>query len=582
MEVKRFRRVLWWVVGILGGLLLTFVATVEVTSRPSFCGNCHIMTPYVESWKTSRHNKVPCTDCHYTPGVKNYLAAKMQGLSMTVQYFTGTQGPLPWANVENASCLRSGCHNERLLDGKVIFKGVVFDHKPHLTQMRRGKVLRCTSCHSQIVQGIHITVTEQTCFLCHFKEVELGTATANCLLCHSEKTEAMQKETVLFKHSEVLKKKLDCQDCHSQVVVGSGSVPRERCLSCHNQPGRLQQINDHILLHRKHVTERKIECLNCHQEIQHTRTAAVESLPGDCKSCHKDLHQAVKMMYMGKGAQGVPEVPAPMYVARVDCKGCHTFQFGEVTRASVESCIKCHDAQARVVFEGWKNRVHTGWNLVNQQLNETRSAVSSSSLAGKRRKDAERVLQQLEHNLRFVRAANGIHNVGYTEHIYAQAQNALNEIRASIGLKALPLLRASGVAESAPCLRCHTGMETIKVRVAEGKIFPHYPHITRSRLACQTCHGEPHENRRKPISYPATCDACHHQKNRTDCVTCHRSGPEETVPFAGKDFPHLLHTGAGLECSSCHPGGGKKPAPAIIQDLCITCHGEDFFSAQKP
>jgi nitrate/TMAO reductase-like tetraheme cytochrome c subunit len=572
---------MWWMLGVFGGVVVLFTGTVEVTSRPSFCGNCHIMAPYVESWKTSHHNTVSCTKCHYTPGVKNYFAAKMQGFSMTVQYFTGTQGPLPWADVENASCLRSGCHSEQLLEGKAEFKGVIFDHKPHLTQMRRGKDLRCTSCHSQIVQGMHITVTENTCFLCHFKEVELGTSTASCLLCHSEKTQLMRKETALFKHSVVVKKKMDCQDCHSQVVLGTGPVPEDRCLSCHNEPKRLQQINDHIMLHRKHVTERKIECMNCHHEIQHTRKAAVESLPGDCNSCHADRHETIRRLYMGQGAHGVPEVPAPMFLARVDCKGCHTFEFGEVTRASVESCIKCHNQQARAIYEGWKNQVETGYQTVSRQITETRSALSRAAITGKKRKDAERVLERTDHNLRFVKAARGIHNVGYTEHIYTEGQKAINEVRAMVGLSAVPLLRSPAVAESARCIHCHTGMESVKVRLDGGKAFPHYPHIVKGRLACQGCHGEPHENRGKKIAFPDACNACHHAKTRTDCAICHNSGPEEPVPFAGKGFPHAIHAGAGLECKSCHAGGGKKPAPIIASELCVTCHGDDFFPPKK-
>ena len=36
-------------------------------------------------------------------------------------------------------------------------------------EMTRGIKLRCTSCHSQIVQGQHMAVTATTCFLCHFK-----------------------------------------------------------------------------------------------------------------------------------------------------------------------------------------------------------------------------------------------------------------------------------------------------------------------------------------------------------------------------------------------------------------------------
>src|SRR3989304_3891131 len=108
----------------LGGLVilgLLSIGTLEYTSKPSFCGSCHIMRPYVDSWATSTHNRVNCTDCHYTPGVRNYFQSKMIGLSMTVQYFTGTEGPTPWADVQDASCLREACHEARLLSGKASY-----------------------------------------------------------------------------------------------------------------------------------------------------------------------------------------------------------------------------------------------------------------------------------------------------------------------------------------------------------------------------------------------------------------------------------------------------------------------------
>ena len=84
--------------------------------------------------------------------------------------------------VEDAACLR--CHERRTLVGKMDIKGVQFDHTNHLSDMRRGKKLRCTSCHSQIVQGSHIAVTASTCFLCHFKGTNVNEGTGRCTLCH--------------------------------------------------------------------------------------------------------------------------------------------------------------------------------------------------------------------------------------------------------------------------------------------------------------------------------------------------------------------------------------------------------------
>lgn len=173
--------------GLILGLGLVAMGTaVEVSSRPEFCGSCHVMTPYYESWKGSSHHNVDCVDCHIPPGVTAEIRKKYEALSMVASYFTGTYGTNPWAEIDDAACLR--CHERRLLSGKELFGDVLFDHAAHLAGMRRGKTLRCTSCHSQIVQGSHIAVTSSTCILCHFKGQASGSGTARCTLCHTNRS----------------------------------------------------------------------------------------------------------------------------------------------------------------------------------------------------------------------------------------------------------------------------------------------------------------------------------------------------------------------------------------------------------
>ena len=112
------------------------------------------------------------------------VRGKMLGLVQLAKYLTGTESPRPAAEIPDASCLRSGCHDTRVLAGRVDFDGIPFDHAPHLERLRRGKRLRCTSCHSQIVQGTHMTVTQSTCFLCHFKDEFFNEGLAACTRCH--------------------------------------------------------------------------------------------------------------------------------------------------------------------------------------------------------------------------------------------------------------------------------------------------------------------------------------------------------------------------------------------------------------
>jgi hypothetical protein len=60
--------------------------------------------------------------------------------------------------------MRSGCHNVRLLEGPVAFGQIDFDHRHHLLESRRGRRLRCTSCHAQVEQGHHLSVDKSVCF----------------------------------------------------------------------------------------------------------------------------------------------------------------------------------------------------------------------------------------------------------------------------------------------------------------------------------------------------------------------------------------------------------------------------------
>lgn len=253
-------------VAMLGGLY-------KVSSSPVLCSSCHIMTPYVEAWKTSKHNNVSCVECHYPPGFRDSLWVKYQALAQVAKWATQTYSSKPFAEVEDASCLRSGCHSRRLLEGKVVFKrDIIFDHRPHLEEVRRGRQLRCTSCHSQIVVGTHIEVTESTCFLCHFKGMKVGRELhplAGCTGCHEPPKGEVVVGSVRFDHEEMVRRGVACEKCHLNVIEGEGEAPQERCFTCHNEPEKLKRYGDTPFVHDFHVTGHNIECARCHNEIKH-------------------------------------------------------------------------------------------------------------------------------------------------------------------------------------------------------------------------------------------------------------------------------------------------------------------------
>ncbi|MGH7742891.1 MAG: NapC/NirT family cytochrome c, partial [Candidatus Eiseniibacteriota bacterium] len=236
--------------------LVAMLFAIQVSSTPTFCGSCHIMKPYYESWKKSGHANVACVECHIPPGITAEFRKKYEALAMVAKYFTGTYSTNPWVEVDDAACLR--CHERRLLEGKVVFHGVLFDHTPHLTESRRGLKLRCTSCHSQIVQGSHIAVTVSTCALCHFMGQGVNQGFGRCLRCHAVPERVTTLAGTSFDHSEVKRLAMDCASCHEGVVRGDGTVPRERCVTCHNQQDRLARYGDRDFLHFMHVSKHKV------------------------------------------------------------------------------------------------------------------------------------------------------------------------------------------------------------------------------------------------------------------------------------------------------------------------------------
>ena len=226
-------------------LVIGSIGLLQYSTHPSFCKSCHIMKPYYDAWKTSTHNFVPCVDCHYPPGFRHHLKGKLQAISQVVKYVTRTYGTKPYAEIEDASCLQKGCHEKRLLKGKVVFlKGIIFDHKPHLQQLRRGIQLKCTSCHSQIVIGTHIAADERVCFACHFKNMIEGEKISACTTCHSTPKEDIKFGDLTFNHADFVGRGIRCKKCHIEVIEGKGEVHEERCFSCHREPERIIRIGE--------------------------------------------------------------------------------------------------------------------------------------------------------------------------------------------------------------------------------------------------------------------------------------------------------------------------------------------------
>jgi len=573
-------RVTGFTVALLLAFALIFTFTsVQVTSTPSFCGSCHIMKPYYDSWKHSSHGKIACVECHIAPGVGAEIRKKYEALSMVASYFTGTYGTNPWTEVEDAACLR--CHERRLLAGKELIGDVMFDHSTHLSEMRRGKTLRCTSCHSQIVQGSHIAVTTSTCILCHFKGAQEEVGTTRCQLCHSVPTKTYTVGTVRFDHSDVNRFGMECRWCHAKPAGSTGEVPVERCVTCHNQTARIEKYGQTELLHRKHVSEHKVDCMDCHLHLDHVTPITAETVEQkmqlantrihqaatDCRGCHETGHSPQLALYTGSGGRGVAAMPSPMFVAGVRCEGCHQElpgQTAEVNRASDVTCMACHGPEYRKIYQSWKEGTARRVSAVRSQLAATEGAVGRSGSAR---------LADARFNLDLVERGHGVHNVSYAYALLRKSHEDLNAARRERGLSALPSPWREAPYES-PCFACHAGIEDQRGTIF-GKRFGHDAHVIEAKLECKVCHRTHQE---KPAGEvlrfgPDGCVSCHHKPpvQVQNCVACHAGVTARVVKSFRGDFDHKLHIeDAGKTCADCHDVSGT--AAAVKRGACAECH----------
>jgi nitrate/TMAO reductase-like tetraheme cytochrome c subunit len=564
------------IVGVIALIILTFIG-VQYSAKPEFCKLCHFMDPYYDSWKASTHNMVPCVECHYPPGVEKELKGKVQALTSVVQYFTGTYGKgRPWVEISDNSCLREGCHNQRLLLGKENFGNILFDHTPHLTEMRRGKRLRCTSCHSQIVQGEHMTVTKSTCFLCHFKRVPGEKTLDDCNMCHGAPLSPVKYLGVKFDHSEALKRGVECRNCHMHVTQGNGEVSMDRCFSCHTEPEKLEKYKDALLLHDNHVTKHKVDCLRCHDEIRHQIPEAAQSVEMECTSCHPDQHSAQKELFLGIGGYGVEYMPDPMFLTRVSCTSCHISHKGNLYQGSSAypspaACMSCHGTEYGAILDQWKSQMKNMLSVILPSVEKSKSELKRPGADPSQKEKAGKLIEEAENNVELVRYGKGVHNIKYSVSLLLVANEKLKEAMTLIGSGYIPgaLPVSQGVIKS-ECYSCHVGIENKKTTFL-GEPFDHSPHLLKEQLPCERCHSNQRRHGETILS-TNDCQTCHHPDKSINCTSCHAQGPAQAILYKNVDFLHSVHSvEQNLDCLLCHQ---LKDGTFTIdpQMDCFSCH----------
>lgn len=564
-------------------LVPTAYVTVEKTSEPPFCRTCHLMDPYYDSWERSAHAGVKCTECHFEPGTLGTVRGKFQALTQLAKYVTRTAGTRPWADVSDASCVRSGCHASASLEGPIAFDGVRFDHGPHLLEPR-GQRLRCVTCHSQVLVDRHFAVEPSVCFTCHFHPGADGRAparTSECTTCHAPPAETLTVAGRPFDHDAFLRRGVACQECHAGAVAGAGTVHDQRCRSCHGEPEILARRGDTALMHRAHVTDKKVECSECHVEIVHGLEAVANEHPagdGGCSACHDGPHDAARLVLAGRGVEGVESHPSRMAETHVACAACHTGRLGGadgahggLARAGEADCLHCHGTDYAGMLAEWQGAVGDGLTRL-RELERSLGAGARDAPARRAELDAAgEALALLERD-----GSRGAHNAPYALAVLRSAAERLDRARAGEdGAPAPSAALALPPPADAGCAACHVDVARRDPLSVHGRDFLHERHLRGAGLTCATCHAsEPHG---APAFPRDTCGSCHHAESETRdpsaCEACHA---------LQESFLH--GTVAGLEpmpsemsekgCTECH---GEPPDVLIPpSSLCVLCHEEGY------
>jgi nitrate/TMAO reductase-like tetraheme cytochrome c subunit len=490
------------------------------------------MDPYYASWASSKHKDVRCVECHFEPGLGNEFRKKFDALTQLAGAITGNYSPRPFAQVSDASCLRSGCHDAATLPATTRFSRmhVGFRHATHLGDLGGGLTLACTSCHSQATTDSHMTVRVETCVLCHVKHagpVAGRERLAQCDTCHVEPpvltASAAASRTARIDHAEVKKQGMRCVQCHADVFAGAGDIGRERCMSCHNDAEKLRRIDEPAAMHVVHVTKQKIDCYRCHAFIEHKLDVSkVKGHKDDCASCHQQTHSPQAALYLGQGAKGVTAEADPMSKAGVDCSGCHLGgaepgaavgvsdggHRGVTRRAGPASCASCHAER----YQKFMPEFVVAADKMLADLDARAGAVTArlkeiEQAKGRIEVDQYRVARDARFNVDFVRAAAPIHNPIFAVDTLRHVHRSLSAIEESLALK-VPGERPTGL-EPEDCGVCHDHMAMPgRLALDAGRSYPHDTHVEKTGLGCNDCHkGDKHPARAPTL--PQACALCH-------------------------------------------------------------------------
>jgi nitrate/TMAO reductase-like tetraheme cytochrome c subunit len=449
---KKFLLILLSVIVIV---VITGIFTAEhYTSRPSFCGSCHIMERYYNSWESDKHAKedVACVDCHYAPGEKFTLRATFKGLGQLFAYlstYVEAKEIRTPARVSDLSCMISDCHpKQNLQDKKVQYTETIsYVHKTHFDKTVEGQKLHCGTCHQHVRSEKHFEVPKVACYLCHFKEAKFNEGKAKCSLCHEIPTDSLQKqkkdekpEETPITHQSLEKAKVPCWSCHYELVQGKGDIKKEDCFDCHDfSPEMLKKAEDRKMMHIEHIAEQNAKCFDCHSPILHKEIEFLDPVRETCFTCHPDHHKYQKLLLLGEKGKDVMKIPGLMYNVKTNCIGCHIdtrlIKGEKVWHGSAKACAACHTEKHEAMVDEWKNKTAEELKYAKKIEKEAEEAIANGKgkVSEEKLEKAGAMLKEGRESMHIVEFGGGVHNKKYSIMLLDAAMNNFEDAVALLG-----------------------------------------------------------------------------------------------------------------------------------------------------
>lgn len=353
--VRRWLQRLGILTLVLIVLAVGLVAVAEHrTSKPEFCGSCHIMEPYYASWHADVHGgklEVACVECHYAPGERETFQAKLRGLSQVASYFSGRFGTSrPRAHVDNLSCLTSKCHGDMaFMDKKIPIGTVTFTHANHLRKHEEKQ-----QATKQELDGLSQAL-EKLVGKERFGKLEEAAREAVPAQARDDRLTKLVRNWGANVEPAQLSNFARLE--HRQVRVAQ--LADLQCTSCHSYvapdpKAKAAGGKAH------HFTVKTTSCYTCHftNESFNTGTASCllcHTLPTKEITVHQEVATAegLKLQAPGLTKEPIRMNHEAILKRNVNCIACHADVASENSTVTRRDCERCHDRPE--YFERWKD-----------------------------------------------------------------------------------------------------------------------------------------------------------------------------------------------------------------------------------